>query len=201
MIPVILLTSKNQGTIVSLMAITSMLLPSLSNVHWLASAFWVFSIVSGLLSVHYACNLQSVIGTYLHEKDFTTWISTRCSRTPSFSSVLIISSSKVLLDFALITYIVGLGIYLGFVWKVNLDVHTNQDDSRNIFIVFLICFIVCYGIYSISSFKNPCEHGCWKANWAEIVQGLGKKADNEAVGKAGSKEVGEALILTITEKD
>jgi hypothetical protein len=61
MISVILLTtSNNQGTIVALIAMASMSLPSLKEVYWLASASWVFSIVLSLLSVHYACNYSRV---------------------------------------------------------------------------------------------------------------------------------------------
>jgi hypothetical protein len=158
-----------------------MSLPSLKEVYWLASASWVFSIVSGLLSVHYAGNQQNVISRLHDEDEIKDWILDKENKyhehfpIPSFSSVLIISSSKVLLNFALMTYIIGLGIYLGFVWQSNLGVNADQSDSRNIFIAFLICLIVCYEIYSISSITSGCKHDCWKAYFKRIHDTTEKK--------------------------
>jgi hypothetical protein len=59
------------------------------------------------------------------------------------SVVLLLSGTNMFFDSAMISYTVGLGIYLGSVWQQNLDPHSS-DDSRNIFIVFLASAVFCF---------------------------------------------------------
>lgn len=63
-----------QETLMVLIAITSMALPSASQVHWIARALWLFSLLSGLISVLYACNQQMTIVRNLHWDDIWRWM-------------------------------------------------------------------------------------------------------------------------------
>ena len=44
------------------------------------------------------------------------------------------------------SFVIGLSVYLGFVWKHNLDQQAGKNGSRNIFIVLLVVVLAC--IYS-----------------------------------------------------
>jgi FtsH-binding integral membrane protein len=133
----------SQGTIFALIAVTSLLLPSLEQTHWVARAFWIFSLLAGCFSVHYACEqhreFSKLIGKTGKVKE---WIrSPKCKGRcifPCHLAVLMMSLSKRLLNFALIAYVIGLGVYLGSLWQNQLDTAAGHNDSRNILIVFLI---------------------------------------------------------------
>jgi hypothetical protein len=73
--------------------------------------------------------------------------STGTYRFPCVLAVLMISCPKQLLRYALPAYIVGLGVYLGSLWCYPPDTAAGRNDSRNIFIVFLISTLFCY-LYS-----------------------------------------------------
>lgn len=48
-------------------------------------------------------------------------------------------------------FLIGFGIYLGFVWTNNLDESASSSDSRAIFITYLISFVTCYSLYALSN--------------------------------------------------
>lgn len=45
------------------------------------------------------------------------------------------------------SFVLGLGIYLGFVWTRDLDQSAGPNDSRNIFIVFILVVVFCVYFY------------------------------------------------------
>jgi hypothetical protein len=139
------------------MAITSLSLPFASQVHWITRALWVVSMLSAFLSVLLVCKQQRFIGRVIideqkyknnskYERKFKEKMG-ECAdkvRIPRLSVVFLLCVSKTFLDYAIGAYVLGLGVYLGFVWHNSLDVDTGRYDSRNIFIVFLIytCFCI-----------------------------------------------------------
>ena len=58
-----------QGTLMALIAIASMAVRSASHVHWIARALWLFNLLSGLISVLYACNQPMTISRNLQWDD------------------------------------------------------------------------------------------------------------------------------------
>jgi hypothetical protein len=80
---------------------------------------------------------------------------------PRLTLVLMLSISKAFFDYALTAYIIGLGVYLGFVWQKNLDVDAGNSDSRNIFVVFSAYTGFCFCVYLLLAYPSPYEFNEW----------------------------------------
>ncbi len=72
------------------------------------------------------------------------------SLVPAPSSVLTVSAPGLLLSASLYFLLIGFGVYLGFMWTRALDDLAGPDDNRDVFIIYLISLIFCYGLYSMS---------------------------------------------------
>jgi hypothetical protein len=70
-------------------------------------------------------------------------------------------TTRIFLDIALLTYVVGLGVYLGCVWQSSLDVDAGQSDIHNIFISFCSYTGFCIFLYSLMSFSNHYKREEW----------------------------------------
>ena len=70
---------------------------------------------------------------------------------PGVASVITVSAPELLLSASLNSFLVGLGVYLGFIWTRNLDLPTGANDSRDVFIVYIVSIALCYIVYSLSS--------------------------------------------------
>ena len=119
-------------------------------------------------------------------------LSKRCFR-PSISSVITISAPQVLLSTSIATLLVALGVYLGFTWTRNLDSDAGENDSRNVFIMFLVGLLLCVVIYSISgSIKEGEEDGelliiasnmkIWAMDHRDLVQTWGYDLEISEIG-------------------
>lgn len=88
---------------------------------------------------------------------------------PDFSAVLLVSGPRVLLHYSLGAYMIGLAVYLGFVWQYRLkDTAAGPDDNRNIFIFFIFTFVVSYAIYFVSDIANLCKKRPWKEDYLTV---------------------------------
>lgn len=92
-------------------------------------------------------------------------------RKPRLFVVILLSSSKAALGYALMTYVIGLGVYLGIVWQNNLDVDAGHFDSRNIFIVFLIYTVFGICAYVGLTLHNSCLDERWSSYWQPYKKG------------------------------
>ena len=72
------------------------------------------------------------------------------SLVPAPSSVLTVSAPGLLLSASLYFLLIGFGVYLGFMWTRALDDLAGPDDNRDVFIIYLVSLIFCYGLYSMS---------------------------------------------------
>ena len=70
--------------------------------------------------------------------------------TPSVTAVITISAPQILLSSSLMSLLLGVGVYFGFVWTRNLDTEAGFHDSRNIEITYIITVVVCFLVYSVS---------------------------------------------------
>ncbi|CAN9365901.1 unnamed protein product [Alternaria alternata] len=128
------------GTIVAQIAITALSLTDLSNTHWVARASFTFSLVSAIMAVYYATN-----------QDDATLLHTSTSTIPAFSCFRVtVSAPNMLLSASLNAFLVGLGVYFGYVWTRNLDESAGSSASRAVFIVYVIGLALCYVIYAMS---------------------------------------------------
>jgi hypothetical protein len=65
----------------------------------------------------------------------------------SVAAAILMSSPSMMINFALGAFLTGIGVYLGFVWKNDLDTLASKTESRNVFICFLISLAFCYSFY------------------------------------------------------
>jgi len=213
-----------------------MVLPSITKVHWIARALWLFSLLSGLVAVLCACNQQMTISRRITCQGLLEWMndesrachceqseanaklstvetcdddggvrtrsgdkvnkngnSTRhenstnrdaekhnaCAKgrdgnkagqqrvfaVPDFFAVLLISLPRKVLHYSLEVYMIGLAVYLGFVWQDRLDAEAAPGDSRNIFIFFMVSLAVCWVVFLVSDVTNRCKGSPWKRNF------------------------------------
>jgi hypothetical protein len=91
----------------------------------------------------------------------------RCCFTPSAASVITISAPQMLLSGSLLMLLLGLGIYLGFLWTRSLDETAGINDSRNVFITYVVGLAVSGFVYSISQLFQDAE----KRSERQIVEG------------------------------
>ena len=70
---------------------------------------------------------------------------------PGVASIIIVSAPELLLSASLNSFLVGLGVYLGFIWARNLDLLAGANDSRDVFIVYIVSIALCYIVYSLAS--------------------------------------------------
>lgn len=65
----------------------------------------------------------------------------------SVAAAILMSSPSMMINFALSSFLTGIGVYLGFVWKNDLDALASRSESRNVFICFLISLVFCSSFY------------------------------------------------------
>jgi hypothetical protein len=146
-----------QGTILAQIAITALSLEDLSQIHWTARAFFIFSLVSSIIAVYYATRQYHILGRCLRAEQVKAWIMNKDPSTganldtPSVASVITVSAPNMLLSSSLNSFLVGLGVYLGFTWTRNLDETAGVNSSRAVFITYIVGLSVCYGVYALSS--------------------------------------------------
>ena len=68
------------------------------------------------------------------------------SLVPAPSSVLMVSAPGLLLSASLYFLLIGFGVYLGFMWTRTLDDLAGPDDNRDVFIIYLVSLILCFGL-------------------------------------------------------
>lgn len=70
---------------------------------------------------------------------------------PCLNSVLTMSAPQLLLSASLYSFLIGLGVYVYFIWQRHLNPDSGFNDSRNIFITYLVSILTCRIIYAVSS--------------------------------------------------
>lgn len=186
------------GAIIAQVAITALSLPFLSETHWVARAFWIASLISGSLSVYFACLLQRTVGVLYRAEDVRDWLTRPDEETlkmlesvegikklqqaaqpagaqtydlpehqkdlssipdmeqarqqiPRFASLfsaLVMSAPSSMINIALGSFLLGLGVYLGFLWTRHLDTQGGRNDSRDVFIIFIVSTVIIIALYA-----------------------------------------------------
>ena len=125
-------------------AITSLSLPRLSQAHWVARAFLLFALVSGLLSVFFACVLRRIIGRLYGPAQIRQWLTVSTKKEQravepdaSFAAFSIVSAPFQMVEYSIFSLLIALAVYQGFVWTRPLDTDAGETDSRNVFITYI----------------------------------------------------------------
>jgi hypothetical protein len=141
--------------------------------------------------VHYACEQHREFSKLIGKTGkVREWIRfSKCKGRcifPCHLAVLMMSLSKQLLNFALIAYVIGLGVYLGSLWQNQLDTAAGHNDSRNIFIVFLISVSLGLSVSLFARVKNM--------DWKEKAIPLGK---NKEIFDAGLYGIQQTISIAL----
>jgi hypothetical protein len=67
---------------------------------------------------------------------------------PSLSSVILTSSPRLALSYSVNSFMAGLGVYLGSIWKRGLDEESGDRDSQKVFIIYIVVIVICYFFYA-----------------------------------------------------
>jgi hypothetical protein len=71
------------------------------------------------------------------------------TRNPSVYAVLVMGIPAFMLNVSLGTLLVGLGVYLGFIWTRHLDTQAGPNDSRNVFVFYIVGIFTMIATYFI----------------------------------------------------
>ena len=148
-----------QGAIIAQVAITGLSLPNFSSTHWVARACFLLAVVSGCLSVYYACVFQRLVGKLYTPSRIRNWIrlppsisNSNCepdTLSASLTSVFIVSAPFTMVKVSIFAFLLGLGNHQGFIWTRNLDTSAGRGDSRNAFISLMSETGFCYAFFSV----------------------------------------------------
>ena len=73
------------------------------------------------------------------------------SLIPAPVSTLAVSAPAILLSSSLLFLFVGFGVFFGFIWERALDVSAGPDDSRDVFVVYMVSLGVCGFLFASST--------------------------------------------------
>lgn len=100
-------------------------------------------------------------------------------RSASLWSAFLLQVPFTYMKLSLGSFVIGLSIYLGFVWTRDLDQEAGKNDSRNIFIVLLIVVVAC-----IYSYVAPALYKSLEVlpvqSWKDYQEKLKKFAEAQA---------------------
>ena len=173
-----------QGAIIAQVAITGLSLPSLSSTHWLARAFLLLAVISGCLSVYYACVLQRTVGKLYRPSHVRDWLrlpppsgdGETDVRRASATAVLILSAPFTMVKVSIFSFLIGLTVYQGYTWTRALDSNAGIGASRDVFITLVVgsgfCIIFFMIAFAAKDIETLMRMGRTKFDgeeWAESV--------------------------------
>jgi hypothetical protein len=145
------------------------------------------------------------------EDDLRLSMMQRCYK-PAVSSVLTVSAPHLLLSTSILGLLLSMAIYLGFVWTKDLDEKVaGKHDSRNVFILFIASWGVCWLVYALSDAAEeedlPLEYGVLQQNvnaWLlmnhQTVKEWGYEIHDIGNGNARIRAAGEKWQSLSTEQ-
>jgi hypothetical protein len=138
-------------------------------------------------------DIESSISTFLEEN---RW------QVASFYSCTLLTSPSLLLNVSLPTFLLALGIYLGTVWKKDLDPVAGNVASRAVLICYIVCVVLGFGLFFGASDRKEAEM-TFVRRWMDELE---KKelairgSDVEAGGNEGVESTRRGLVAVDTTK-
>jgi hypothetical protein len=172
------------------------------------------------MAVYYASDQYRILGRYLRGDEVKAWIRNdkRAGKgphghrrpsdrdLPSPASVLTISAPNILLSASLNSFLLGLGIYLAYVWIRNLDAAASKNGSRAVFIIYVVSLTSCYGIYKLSrvvvarqSYTSDIDIG--PSSWAKVAASKRGEIDIQGTLQANGKEITHIMPMRALSQD
>jgi len=115
---------------------------------------------------------------------------------PEFAVVMTFSLNTWFLHAAIWTYVIGLGVYLGAMWRNSLDGDGEYFDDRNIFIIFLVYTIICvcsyFLVYALLSCQQKEDRKC---RWNEFLKhyDINTRPDGICINEILTEEQGTSI--------
>lgn len=142
-------------------AITALGLDDIESTHWTTVAAFVISLVAGSLSVYFACLVQLRLGALHRPEDIRAWLTMPRlieivdpttldgdgkrrhqfilrDRIASFDAALMLVAPAQLLNWSLISLLVGIGIYYGIVFSRKLGNLQGHNANLAVLLVFIL---------------------------------------------------------------
>jgi len=112
--------------------------------------------VASIVSVYYASNQYQRLSRCINAAQVRSWIRGANRRDPntefpSVAAVLTVSAPTTLLSASVYAFLVGFGVYLAYAWTLDFDALATQDDSKAVFITYVVGVFVCFSVYGLSS--------------------------------------------------
>lgn len=145
--------------------------------HWIARACFLLAVVSGCLSVYYACALQRIVGELYKADLIKDWLrlppsegldgggSEDDAQRTSLAAVLIISAPFTMVRVSILAFLLGLAIYQGFVFTKGLDTSAAPGDSRANFIAIMVGTGLCLCFFTFTFSAKDIESTLRKDFW------------------------------------
>ena len=121
---------------------------------------------------------------------------------PSVASVITISTPQMMLTSSLAMLLIALAIYFGFIWSRNLDLTAGHNDSRSVFITYIVGLYVVWGVYMVLQLFQDND----KRSERQIVEEyldeyLAKNPEASARWGIDTQHVENSIHLTETTRD
>lgn len=152
------------GAIVAQIAFTGLSLDDIGQTHWTTYAAFVVSLIAGSLSVFYACTVQLRLSGFHGAEQILEWLTRPANmygkadqsedpgrRIPSLHAALLLVIPSQLLTLAVGAFLVGLGIYLGFLWAHHLKEIRGHNSELAVLIVYIVFSALLLLVYAIPS--------------------------------------------------
>lgn len=177
--------------------------------HWITRACFLLAVVSGCLSVYYACALQRIIGELYKADLVKDWLrmpaldelggggSEHDVQGTSLAAVFIISAPFNMVRVSIFTFVLGLVIYQGFVFTKRLDTSAAPGDSRSNFIVIIVGTGLCLAFFTFSFSAKDMESTLMK----DPVRRGRPNHPQEAQAQSQPGNIGDIGTITETENN
>jgi len=105
--------------------------------HWIGDLEKHLHNMEALREYHFA-RINQDRPAHLGEIEAEEFKANLIPREASAAAVIVLGAPSILLGFSLSMFLLGLGLYLLFVWIRNLDPLASQDSSRDVFIFYMV---------------------------------------------------------------
>ncbi|KAL2042320.1 hypothetical protein N7G274_004809 [Stereocaulon virgatum] len=194
------------GAIIAQVAITGLSLPNLSSTHWIARTFLLLAVVSGCLSVYYACILHRIVGKLYRPDQIRNWLRLPPPTDteeeinvfrPSLAAVLIVGAPFIMIKFSIILFLLGLIVYQGLIWTRGLDPNGGIGDSRAVFICFMVGTSICV-IFFVGIFYSKFVENMLRAGEIDIdeIKGLEKPRKESSMKQENHSAADENCVAS-----
>jgi hypothetical protein len=148
-----LIATEFKSAIISQLSSTTLQIPALSNVNWTASAFIIAALLFSILATMLSCIQQQILSTLNEPGGVRMWLSNGSARgsrnaflrgqerhglQTSVASVMLLRLPNAFLLYAVASFLIGFGLFLGFAWRQDLDNTPSRDSNFAVMVLYIV---------------------------------------------------------------